>query len=491
MVPLVPEGSRPGFQTGRDALYILGRLCYHLVFPYICVDLSLVEQLRHLSAAAHIALGLRVHDGTGKKFLPNQLYVDIMIMIKNVVFCIGKAKIDIPESSFWLILLGTDRWETLFGILRTMVGSDRNLDILQLAERLTGTTEVSNILANHPEWNKSPRRLVLSLVSKDGTRIPENVDGIKPRLWTGDLRVSTVTLLSVWKEGRRICEAEVPFLVPVVRQLDEAGNCDILRPEGFLLVHAELDADDLEDLGGVLGQDSLSDAAENTDGHQEFENLVADSLPSENISRTVTIASASLSKSKALAIAFKHLGSTSSTDRLKRVREESRYETRDSFVVDNVSEAAVLRVTEPIVTLLRCDNKLFMCIGEVNTLRWNSKTVDEIRIDRLMEPLAQVSFQVLSLIPATSDDDPTLKNDWCSAVHLPFSFKVSGPLVLAINPSLSTNTPMHPVYLFESSELVALTASLLERLNRLDLKGVPTIAQSNMFPYRESSGEFP
>ena len=109
--------------------------------------------------------GLQVHNGTGKKFLPNQLYIDIMIMIKNMFFCIGKAQIDIPWCLFWIILLGTDRLETLFGILRTIVASDHNFDLLQLAEWLTGSTEASNILAKHLERNKSPRCTVLPLVS--------------------------------------------------------------------------------------------------------------------------------------------------------------------------------------------------------------------------------------------------------------------------------------------------------------------------------------
>ena len=74
-------------------------------------------------------------------------------MIKNVLFCVAKAKIDDPDGEFWIILLGTDRLEELFGILRTMVGNDANLDILQLVSRLAGTTKVSNILAKYPQWD--------------------------------------------------------------------------------------------------------------------------------------------------------------------------------------------------------------------------------------------------------------------------------------------------------------------------------------------------
>ncbi|KAJ7208381.1 hypothetical protein GGX14DRAFT_396020 [Mycena pura] len=47
----------------------------------------------------------------------------------------------------------TDRLEETFGILRTMIGTDRNVDVLQLAERITGITEVAN---THPNEIHSP-----------------------------------------------------------------------------------------------------------------------------------------------------------------------------------------------------------------------------------------------------------------------------------------------------------------------------------------------
>jgi hypothetical protein len=62
------------------------------------------------------------------------LYTDIMIIIKNIFFCVAKTKVDDPLGKFWLILLGTDRLEQLFGILRTMVGNDANCDVLQIID---------------------------------------------------------------------------------------------------------------------------------------------------------------------------------------------------------------------------------------------------------------------------------------------------------------------------------------------------------------------
>ena len=140
-----------------EALHIYGKLSYHLIFPYICVELSLSKQLEHLSAVVHLTLALYVLDDVRSSFIPTSLFVDIGTMVKNVYFCVAKAKMDHPNQPFFLTLLGTDRLELLFGILRTMVGNDINLNILQLALHITSTTEVSTILAKHPEWDRGLR----------------------------------------------------------------------------------------------------------------------------------------------------------------------------------------------------------------------------------------------------------------------------------------------------------------------------------------------
>jgi hypothetical protein len=106
-----PDTSNPSYIEVRNAFCLYGQFSYHLIFPYICMELSLSEQLEHLSMAIHLTLALYAHDDAKSLFIPNALFVDIGIMVKNVFFCIAKAKTD----------LGTDRLETLFGILRTMI----------------------------------------------------------------------------------------------------------------------------------------------------------------------------------------------------------------------------------------------------------------------------------------------------------------------------------------------------------------------------------
>lgn len=153
-LPQTSTNQSYGFLESCEALWILGKLLYYMVYPYLCVKLSISKQLEHLGATAHLALALYKLAGT--EFIPKNLYIDLMIMVKNVFFCVAKAKVDDPDSEFFLILQETDWLEELFGILRTMVGSDTNLDILQLVLRLAGTTEISNILTKYPHWDHSP-----------------------------------------------------------------------------------------------------------------------------------------------------------------------------------------------------------------------------------------------------------------------------------------------------------------------------------------------
>src|SRR5260221_6127323 len=125
-----------------------------MIFPFLCVNFTLSKQFEHLSAVAHLVLAL--YQLAGPKFISTNLFLNVMLMIKTTYFCLAKAIADNPQGSFWLILLGTDRLEELFGILRIMVGNDSNMDMTQMVSRLSSTTEVANILAKYPHWDCSP-----------------------------------------------------------------------------------------------------------------------------------------------------------------------------------------------------------------------------------------------------------------------------------------------------------------------------------------------
>lgn len=244
-MPQNTSNPRPGSQEARKALWILGKVLYHTVFPYLCVDLSLSEQLEHLSAAAHLSVALYRAAG-GKAFIPTELFTDIMLMVKNTFFCVAKAKVDDPEGCFWIGLLGTDQLEELFGIVRTMVGNNANTDIYQLYYRLTGTTKVSNIFARWPKWDRSPCRLKVPAIDRLSKELPDGTDHLKPGSWRGSVKTKHVSLHTAWKCGRQMVGTDCTFTTAILQDLEQIQGADILSPFGTLLVNLSPGSDGMD-----------------------------------------------------------------------------------------------------------------------------------------------------------------------------------------------------------------------------------------------------
>ena len=182
-LPPLAANSSPSFARACEALIVYGKFAHHLLMSYVCVELDLDEQLIHLSAAVHMVFFLYRDCSTCTQFMPTQSYVDIMLMIKNIFYCVAKAKFDTPHGKFYSILLGTDHLETFFGLKQTAVGTDANVDILQLGSRASGLTEVALILAEHPEWDFGPHRLALPRITKDSKtgKMTSRFDHITPK----------------------------------------------------------------------------------------------------------------------------------------------------------------------------------------------------------------------------------------------------------------------------------------------------------------------
>ncbi|KAJ7927104.1 hypothetical protein B0H13DRAFT_1554741, partial [Mycena leptocephala] len=102
---------------------------------------------------------------------------------------------------FFIILLGTDRLEVLFGLIRTAIGTDVNVDMYQLSTRAPNLTEASMILASRPHRDRSLRRLKLPIIINEDGEISVNVDHITPAARKGDLHVKNVILLTAWRQG--------------------------------------------------------------------------------------------------------------------------------------------------------------------------------------------------------------------------------------------------------------------------------------------------
>ncbi|KAJ7892243.1 hypothetical protein B0H14DRAFT_3688388 [Mycena olivaceomarginata] len=510
--PDAPPNSTPTFFRAREALKIFGQLGYYLVMPYVCVDLDLTTQLTYLSAAAHLLLDLYVHDNARTAFMPTQTFVNLMVMIKNVFFCVAKTKVDIPDGKFWLILLGTDRLETFFGLLRSAIGPDSNVDLLQLANRASGLCEIAVIMAEHPEWDRAPRRLKLPAVGEAGKILPSKFDHLNPTSWRGNTEVRNVSPLACWIQGRKLIEDFLPETREVFEQLSKR-RADIFSPCGRPLVET-YDEEDIEaayqslELEAEFPPPQSAPAPESEPtyaGDDDVEDTMAVEEPRGGFDTHVEFNGSRLTKAKALRLAMAEFngsrltkakalrlamagltGPRASTDRTKRVASIPCYQ--DSGIYDEEPQilgGPCLRIDNPICTLVRCEEQLFLAIGAVNSISFGSDKVQEIGLDFLADKDAKVAFEVMCLARTTVEDDPTERHDWRWSQRMDRTFvNIPGRLIQPLNPTLSIRTPTKPTYLFESAELMTFGATLLERLSPEDLRLIPNATRTENFPYR-------
>ena len=510
--PADPDMNNQLYIEVHKALRLYGQFCYHLIFPYLCTELSLAEQLEHLSATKHLLLALYVHEDARSHFVPMPLFVDIGIMVKNAFFCIAKAKMDHPMDPFFLVLLGTDRLEMLFGILQTMVGNDANLDILQLALCVTVTTEVSNILAKHPDWDKSPHHLRLPAVTKSMDVVSNSTDHIGPRAYLHLERLYPLglTLATPWKHGWQLVEEKFHWAQPILHHLSTTRNATILVPFGISLITehiieedntANKDAGEFRSSSHVESFADMPEVDDCTVGMCELEDAAVDTQWPDalgdrqgSFSNVVQIGRQSMNKSHAISHHFRYAKSVSSTDQLHCIAQESHFRPGQDLNYTVSGEAPLdepsLSVLQPIATLVFCDQQLFLCIAEVNGLFLDSRSVKDIPISILSEKISQVSYQALRLIPATLSDVSDGKSDWQSLSLFTLLAKVSGALVQPMNPSVATHIPGNSFFIFETSVLMAITVNLQDRVIRSHHRAIPHVKVSDFFPYREHDGAY-
>jgi hypothetical protein len=160
----------------------------------------------------------------------------------------------------------------------------------------------------------------------------------------------------------------------------------------------------------------------------------------------------------------------------------------DSDIISHDSSfgAPCLRIGNPIVTLVRCEGRIFLAIAQINRLHFASNSnLNQIQLHHLADSTSKVDYQILRLLPATIEDNRSQEYDWCWSLQMETTVtNVPGRFVHPINPTMSVRAPGQPTYLFESSFLVSLSSSLHEELQPQDLRELPTVKCSIYFPYR-------
>ncbi|KAF8913254.1 hypothetical protein CPB84DRAFT_1742606 [Gymnopilus junonius] len=422
MLPAASSMNSPMIQATRRALRLLGHIYHHLLSAYLDVELSLHDQLTHLSAATHLILAV-YHTDKGE-FIPVQTFFDVMSMIKNVYFCVAKMQIDNPNSSFWIILLGTDGLEKVFGKVWTMVGNDTNADQLQLTNHIDGAVQCVKILEIHPEWGGQSRWLNLKRLPSDSNDISSKYDHINPKSWKGDVKVANVVLGSCWSSGFRQAEAELeeamypsPF-----EEMKKAGGYDIMCPFGggkMVLVDGTSagERDEMEEEKDTVEEPTTanedSPILNEEDVDSDLDDIAAVQqlglTPSGQQSPSPWIAidhsnantSKKVHKSMVLRLYSNPLTISDSKDCLKRVQGFSQYhesQTLDELwappALPSNAEDNVLCVLDPMLTVVQCNNKIFLAVFQV-----------------LGEPNVQIHGQVMKLGLITGSLEPD-EPDW-------------------------------------------------------------------------------
>ncbi|KAJ7246639.1 hypothetical protein C8J57DRAFT_1081377 [Mycena rebaudengoi] len=493
-LPDALPSDTPAFIRARVALNIFGRLGYHLVMPYICISLSLREQLVHLSTAAHLLLILFTTNGASTDFMANQTFVNIMIMIKNAFFCVAKAKIDIPDSEFFLILLGTDRLEKLFGLIRTAVGTDSNVDVYQLGTRASNLTEISIILAIRPHWDRGPRRLKLRAIINEKGDVDAKADHISPASCTGNLHVKDIVLHSCWKQGRRKAESYIPGGRETLEKCALDPSFNILSPFGRLLVNVP-DAEDAFEPDPKLFRPSPDE--ENAPAPDSFydpagdlEDAIAIAEPrTKNYSPHVLVDGKKVSKATILSQMTKGRSIRLSRDRTRRVARVSAFlaPTHSLITTDASFDVPTLRIGNPIAALVTCEEQIFLAVGQVNRIVLGSEDTDSVALNLLYDAGTKISFQILRLLPATKEDDSNGLHDWRWSLSLESACSnVPGIFIQPLNPTVSNRVVGSPSYLFSSEVLVHVAASINTRLVSNDLASLPDVLRTEWFPYRHA-----
>ncbi|THU89597.1 hypothetical protein K435DRAFT_821336 [Dendrothele bispora CBS 962.96] len=456
-LPEVTDSSNPGFIRARKALRTYADFAHNLLFPFICVDLNLEDQLIMLSAATHLALFLYTDWNARTKFIPNQSYIDIQITVKNVYFCVAKCKVDCPGGKCYIISLGTDRLEGLFGL-----------------------TEVDAIRAEHPEWDKGARRLHLPQISRNSVgELSSKFDHINPRSWRGDVSVVNVNLQTCWEMGRKKAVKCIPESGLVFENLVSDPNIDMFAPFGESLVnYRDAEEEDEED-EGVPVEDEPQDRTSPQDCtfqtepfvvEGDIEDAIAEEMaPESRVSSSITIAGEITTKPKALRRRFMDRFLRSSTDRLKQIANVSCFlssdQVKDQILCDSDSLLGppALCIGHPIVTVVRCAEDVFLAVAEVIGITYMSNNnVQGLNLELLGSDNTKISYQILRLIPATVQDDPTEEHDWIWKQTMELCCTdVPGRLIHAFNPDLAIiPESAQAVYLFDSATLVTTAAQL-------------------------------
>ncbi|KAK7007144.1 hypothetical protein R3P38DRAFT_3403891 [Favolaschia claudopus] len=210
-----------------DSIRLLALILKSILAPFVTPNMSLTEQMTHLSTYAHLTFTLfRLNRLT---FMSNQLYGDSQSMVKNAFFCLAKQQKLDPRLPFYLFQVGDDPLERLFGKLRMLGGHNTAMSYAQAIERLGHACDLQAVFLRQPDLDQGQRRISM--------RRSEGVDHLNMVSWTGHAIAGDCHIPSVWEDGRKVAEqifAKLCFPSESYNYATIFSNAeiDMLRPFG-------------------------------------------------------------------------------------------------------------------------------------------------------------------------------------------------------------------------------------------------------------------
>ncbi|GJJ15797.1 hypothetical protein Clacol_010075 [Clathrus columnatus] len=229
----------------------------------------------------------------------------------------------------------------------------------------------------------------------------------------------------------------------------------------------------------------------NEDVEPDIEDIVNEEMTTKSHSHTIQIDGKPVHKASILRV-YSHPSTHSgpkSTDRLHRVRGYKRFESIQTSSTElSLSESPTLFINDPILTLVKVEDDIFLAAAQITGFKVNGFDVQSLPQSDLKSN-CKVFFQILKLVTCepTTDEPPC---DWvCDGSIINYGsiysiLEACGDLVQVFNPVISCNRDERPLLRFSSTELTAVTTILHQQLADMHSCHVPTANYHDFFPYR-------
>ena len=299
------------------------------------------------------------------------------------------------------------------------------------------------------------------------------VDHINPASWCSNVTVKDVNLHSCWllkcqKAIDLIAQAQGVFV-----NAEAKGDVNFLSPFGSVLVNMQdnkdrsYDCSELQTKYPIDNVDPPSDPIflSTTSSNSrpmlngDLEDAIAKESPCRPILSEVLINGKPLSKPAALCWWLLYWLNCALTDCLCQVQEVLCFNSSvpalllgENMVQDSDLSEPCLWIGNLAATLVRCEEQVFVALVNIIGLKFGGENdLQDLELKYLADKTAKVNFQILHMVPATQDDDPS--NRSCMLWH----FWVAD---LVVNSGIIIHKPEKPMYLFKSLALLVLAGYL-------------------------------